>query len=149
MSLHSGSLALTQNPSSTEKNGILFDLHDNYGRLGFGIEEYEQKNPLAWPGFASENVLGLVLTITSFSECNPLRGEESIFIVYCSEPVFKPGVVKSWRLSTVPKFFRLGALISLGTRLQILQILVKPSDIQEVTSSSWRQFCAQPEMSRS
>ena len=67
---------LPENPSSTENNGILLDLHNNYGRLGYGIEEYEKKNPLAWPGFASEDdVSGLVPTIISVNECDPLRDE--------------------------------------------------------------------------
>ena len=67
---------LPENPSSTENNGILLDLHNNYGRLGYGIEEYEKKNPLAWPGFASEDeVIGLVPTIISVNECDPLRDE--------------------------------------------------------------------------
>ena len=70
---------LPENPSSTENNGILLDLHNNYGRLGYGIEEYEKKNPLAWPGFASEDdVIGLVPTIISVNECDPLRDELSL-----------------------------------------------------------------------
>ena len=66
---------LPENPSSIENNGILLDLHNNYGRIGCGIEEYE-KNSLAWPGFASEeDVSGLVLTNISFNECDSLRDE--------------------------------------------------------------------------
>ena len=67
---------LPENPSSTENNGILLDLHNNSGPMGYGIEEVEKRNPLAWPGFASEeDVRGLVPTIISVNECDPLRDE--------------------------------------------------------------------------
>lgn len=67
---------LDENPSSTENNGILLDLHNNQGAMGYGIEELENRNPLAWPGFATEDdVRGLVPTIISVNECDPLRDE--------------------------------------------------------------------------
>ena len=63
-------------PSSTENNGILLDLHNNRGAVAYGIEELEKRNPLAWPGFASEeDVRGLVPTFISVNECDPLRDE--------------------------------------------------------------------------
>jgi acetyl esterase/lipase len=63
-------------PSSVENNGILLDLHNNRGALAYGIEELERRNPLAWPGFASEDdVRGLVPTVISVNECDPLRDE--------------------------------------------------------------------------
>jgi acetyl esterase len=63
-------------PSSTENNGILLDLHNNRGAMGYGIEEFERRNPLAWPLFASpEDVDGLVPTVISVNECDPLRDE--------------------------------------------------------------------------
>ena len=63
-------------PSSTENNGILMDLHNNHGAIGYGIEEFEAKNPLAWPGFATaEDVAGLPPTFISVNECDPLRDE--------------------------------------------------------------------------
>ena len=67
---------LPENPSSTENNGILLDLHNNQGAIAYGIEELEKKNPLAWPGFAKEgDVSGLVPTVISVNECDPLRDE--------------------------------------------------------------------------
>src|SRR5690606_21018820 len=39
-------------PSSIENNGIFLDLHNNQGRMGYGIEAFEAGDPLAWPGFA-------------------------------------------------------------------------------------------------
>jgi acetyl esterase len=67
---------LDQNPSSTESNGILLDLHSNQGAMAYGIEELENRNPLAWPGFASgEDVSGLPPTVISVNECDPLRDE--------------------------------------------------------------------------
>jgi len=71
-----GSWPLPENPSSTENNGILLELHNNRGAMAYGIDEFEQRNPLAWPGFASEDdVRGLVPTMISVNECDPLRDE--------------------------------------------------------------------------
>jgi acetyl esterase len=71
-----GEWPLEQNPSSTENNGILLDLHNNRGAMSYGIEELEKRNPLAWPGFASgEDVRGLPPTMISVNECDPLRDE--------------------------------------------------------------------------
>jgi acetyl esterase/lipase len=42
----------------------------------YGIQEFTKGNPLAWPGFATEDeVRGLVPTIISVNECDPLRDE--------------------------------------------------------------------------
>ncbi|MFV2089518.1 MAG: alpha/beta hydrolase fold domain-containing protein [Pseudomonadales bacterium] len=63
-------------PSSIENNGILLDLHNNRGAMAYGITEFEAENPLAWPSFASEDDLrGLVPTVISVNECDPLRDE--------------------------------------------------------------------------
>ncbi len=71
-----GSWPRPELPSSTENNGILLDLHNNRGAMGYGIKEFEQRNPLAWPLFASsEDVKGLVPTVISVNECDPLRDE--------------------------------------------------------------------------
>jgi acetyl esterase/lipase len=67
---------LAENPSSIENNGILLSLHNNRGAMGYGIEELERRNPLAWPGFGTEDdVRGLVATVISVNECDPLRDE--------------------------------------------------------------------------
>ncbi len=63
-------------PSSVENNGILIDLHSNVGAVAYGLEAFESGNPLAWPGFATqEDVAGLVPTMISVNECDPLRDE--------------------------------------------------------------------------
>ena len=63
-------------PSSVENNDILLSLHTNLGAMAYGIEQLEAKNPLAWPGFASEaDVAGLPPIIISVNECDPLRDE--------------------------------------------------------------------------
>jgi acetyl esterase/lipase len=63
-------------PSSVENNGILLDLHNNRGAIGYGIDAFERGDPLAWPSFATEDdVSGLVPTIISVNECDPLRDE--------------------------------------------------------------------------
>ena len=71
-----GAWPLPENPSSTENNGLLLDLHNNNGAMGYGIEEFHNKNPLAWPGFAgADDVKGLPPTVISVNECDPLRDE--------------------------------------------------------------------------
>ena len=63
-------------PSSTENNGLLLDLHSNFGAMGYGLEAFEAQNPLAWPLFATEeDVRGFPNTVISVNECDPLRDE--------------------------------------------------------------------------
>lgn len=63
-------------PSSVENNGIFLDLHNNQGRMGYGIEAFDARDPLAWPGFATvDDVRGLPPTVISVNECDPLRDE--------------------------------------------------------------------------
>ena len=71
-----GKWPLESNPSSTENNGIVLEVHNNHGAMAYGIEEFNNGNPLAWPGFATEDdVSGLVPTVISVNECDPLRDE--------------------------------------------------------------------------
>ena len=63
-------------PSSVENNGILLNLHNNRGAMGYGIEAFNERNPLAWPAFAGiEDVTGFPPTVISVNECDPLRDE--------------------------------------------------------------------------
>ena len=63
-------------PSSTENNGMFLNLHNNNGRMVYGIEAFNDRNPLAWPGFATtDDVEGLPSTVISVNECDPLRDE--------------------------------------------------------------------------
>lgn len=67
-------------PSSIENNGILLDLHDNRGKVGYGIEAFEAGDPLAWPGLATiDDVRGLPPTVISVNDCDPLRDEGIAF----------------------------------------------------------------------
>ena len=67
-------------PSSIENNGILLDLHNNRGKHAYGIEAFEEGNPLAWPSFATEDdVRGLPPTVISVNDCDPLRDEGIAF----------------------------------------------------------------------
>jgi acetyl esterase/lipase len=71
-----GEWPLPQNPSSTENNGILLELHNNRGAMAYGIEALRAKNPLAWPGFATDDdVRGLPPVVIHVNECDPLRDE--------------------------------------------------------------------------
>ncbi|WP_432694994.1 alpha/beta hydrolase [Marinobacterium sp. YM272] len=63
-------------PSSSTLNGVMLQLDNNQGRIGYGIEAFDRKDPLAWPGFASEeDVSGFPPTIISVNEFDPLRDE--------------------------------------------------------------------------
>jgi acetyl esterase/lipase len=67
-------------PSSRENNGLLLDLHSNRGAMAYGIEAFDARDPLAWPGFASaQDVAGLPPTVISVNECDPLRDEGVAF----------------------------------------------------------------------
>jgi acetyl esterase len=67
-------------PSSTENEGILLSLHSNRGAMGYGIEAFNEGNPLAWPSFATvEDVTGFPKTVISVNECDPLRDEGIAF----------------------------------------------------------------------
>jgi len=71
-----GKWPLPENPSSTENEGLLLQLHNNRGAMAYGIEAFEAKDPLAWPSFATEDeVKGLPPTVISVNECDPLRDE--------------------------------------------------------------------------
>src|ERR1700761_4105573 len=63
-------------PSSIQNNGIFINLHSNRGAMGYGLEAFTARNPLAWPGFATEeDVAGFPPTVISVNECDPLRDE--------------------------------------------------------------------------
>jgi acetyl esterase len=63
-------------PSSVENEGILLHLHNNRGAMGYGIEAFNERNPLAWPSFATvEDVNGFPPTVINVNECDPLRDE--------------------------------------------------------------------------
>lgn len=63
-------------PSSVENEGILLRLHNNRGAMGYGIEAFNERNPLAWPSFAQvEDVRGFPPTVINVNECDPLRDE--------------------------------------------------------------------------
>jgi acetyl esterase/lipase len=67
-------------PSSIENNGILLNLHNNRGAMGYGIEAFNARDPLAWPAFATDAELpGLPPTVISVNECDPLRDEGIVF----------------------------------------------------------------------
>jgi acetyl esterase len=58
-----------------ENEGILI-VHHNRGVMGYGIEAFRARDPLAWPGFAeAEDVRGLPPVVISVNECDPLRDE--------------------------------------------------------------------------
>ena len=63
-------------PSTVENEGILLHLHNNRGAMGYGIEAFNERNPLAWPSFADvDDVTGFPPTVINVNECDPLRDE--------------------------------------------------------------------------
>jgi acetyl esterase/lipase len=71
-----GQWPFPESPSSTENNGILLDLHSNRGAMSYGIDAFNERNPLAWPSFATiDDVAGFPPTVINVNECDPLRDE--------------------------------------------------------------------------
>ena len=67
-------------PSSFAYRELLSDVTCNRGRIGYGIEAFEARDPLAWPGFATrDDVTGFPPTVVSVNECDPLRDEGVAF----------------------------------------------------------------------
>ncbi len=67
-------------PSSSENNGILLELHSNRGAMAYGIDAFNARDPMAWPGFATvDDVRGLPATVIRVNECDPLRDEGIAF----------------------------------------------------------------------
>lgn len=63
-------------PSSSENEGILISVANNHAVAAYGLMEYEKRNTLAWPGFATvDDVADFPPTMVSVNECDPLRDE--------------------------------------------------------------------------
>jgi acetyl esterase len=75
-----GEWPLPQNPSSSENEGIFISVQNNRAAMAYGIDAFEARNPLAWPGFAQHaDVAGLPPVVISVNECDPLRDEGIAF----------------------------------------------------------------------
>ena len=112
-------------PSSTENNGILLNLHNNRGRMAYGIEAFDAKDPLAWPLFATEeDVKGLAPTVISVNECDPLRDEGIEFY----RLLLKAGVTARCRQV-------------MGTSHAIEIFAIACPEISRETAASIAQFC--------
>jgi acetyl esterase len=63
-------------PSSTENDGIFIHVRTNRATVGYGIDAFTERNPLAWPSFATAaDVEGFPPVVISVNECDPLRDE--------------------------------------------------------------------------
>ena len=71
-----GQWPLPENPSSSENNGITGEWHNNRGRMAYGIDAFDKRDPLAWPSFATKaDVEGLPPVVISVNECDAFRDE--------------------------------------------------------------------------
>jgi acetyl esterase len=72
-----GEWAAEPGSSALENSGIIMDLRaSNWGSMGYGIEAWRAKDPLAWPGFATEaDLAGLPPVVINVNECDPLRDD--------------------------------------------------------------------------
>ena len=63
-------------PSSVENNGISINVHTNRATVGYGVEAFNRRDPLAWPSFSTvADVEGFPPVVISVNECDPLRDE--------------------------------------------------------------------------
>lgn len=63
-------------PSSSDNDGIFITVGSNLIPMGYGIEHLDEKNPVAWPGFATvDDVAAFPPTMVNVNECDPLRDE--------------------------------------------------------------------------
>ncbi len=66
--------------SADLNDGIIFTKPTNYMAVAYGIEELHARNPLAWPGFATEaDVEGFPPVIINVNECDCLRDDGVAF----------------------------------------------------------------------
>lgn len=66
--------------SVAENDGIYISVKGNWGAMSYGIEAFEAREPLAWPGFATvDDLRGLPPTVISVNECDPLRDDGVAF----------------------------------------------------------------------
>ena len=67
-------------PSSSINNGILIGVSSEWGRLSYSPSAWDDRDPLAWPGFATEDdVQRFPPTVISVNECDPLCDEGVAF----------------------------------------------------------------------
>jgi len=61
----------------TENNGIFLTLSSGMDApKGYGIEAFDRRDPLAWPGFATvDDLRGFPRSVICVNECDPLRDE--------------------------------------------------------------------------
>lgn len=65
-----------ESSSAMRNRNILMDVHSNFGPMAYGIEELHNRNPLAWPGFATEaDVEGFPPVVISVNEFDQLRDD--------------------------------------------------------------------------
>jgi acetyl esterase/lipase len=59
--------------SALRNAGLLMDLRSDFAGVVYGVEELRSRNPLAWPGFATEaDLAGLPPTVINVNEFDPL-----------------------------------------------------------------------------
>ena len=74
--LLAGAWPSPESPSSVENEGIFLSLHNNRIAMAYGIAALDARDPLAWPGFATDaDVKGFPPVVISVNECDPLRDE--------------------------------------------------------------------------
>jgi acetyl esterase/lipase len=63
--------------SSARMNaGILMDLRGDYGAVVYGRDAFLARDPMAWPGFATEaDLKGLPPVVINVNECDPLKDD--------------------------------------------------------------------------
>ena len=113
--------------SAKQFDRIQLEVSNNRGAMGYGIEAFKDKNPLAWPGFATtDDVSGFPPSMISVNELDPLRDEGVDFY----RLLLKAGVQAQ-------------CLIRMGTSHGSEVVAQKIEHIAEEAAGSIAHFCRQ------
>ena len=82
-------------PSSTDNNGIFIDVHTNRATVGYGIGAFTERNPLAWPSFATAaDVAGSRPSSSASMNATPCATRASSSTGCCWRPASRPDAVR-------------------------------------------------------
>jgi acetyl esterase/lipase len=71
-----GEWPAAEGSSALTNAGVLMDLRGDYGAVVYGHEAFLARDPMAWPGFATEaDLRGFPPVVVNVNECDPLKDD--------------------------------------------------------------------------